>query len=581
MVTYQSIFKLILKHCKSKAIVSLVVLTLITVFPSAEIYVFNHLIGQISLGWNYGIIVDVISYLLLFLFLPQLSMAVYRYCSNSIKCKLDVILASDALKKTLNVSVTDIESGEGVNTAYRASQTQNNGIAQIFFDFIELIMIIMQFVIFAVSLRLIGILAAMIGALLILGVYRWKHALSNESIQFYWALDEEKRYIEMIYGMLLNREYACEICQYETQDWLFCEYETRKTKTNQKEYEFEKQMKKSGCKIDYIQAIACAGVILLSCLLVHYGFITAAWGITYIYASDKWINFVGKIVDKLNQYSIKKLSMTEYNKQIGKKDECGENQVRAEDIFPLEVQHLKYRYQNSVRDVLNGVELQIHKGEKVVLVGVNGSGKSTLIRLLMGFDMAKEGTVIYDGIPIEQCMECVRDCTTIMQQKFFKYNMTLGENIIVSDYENRNSHLLDHAVQWAELEGIIGKLRSKLDTEIIQGNQLSGGEWQKIALGRLKFRDRPFIVMDEPNAAVDASYEIGLYKKLMELGNGKTMFIVSHRLPICQLADKIIVMEKGKVVEVGTHKELMSVENGVYRHLFESQAELYADGDVI
>lgn len=115
------------------------------------------------------------------------------------------------------------------------------------------------------------------------------------------------------------------------------------------------------------------------------------------------------------------------------------------------------------------------------------------------------------------------------------------------------------------------------DTEIYGGGKLSGGEWQRMALARAKFRKRPFIILDEPNAAVDALYENRLYKKFYELTETCTTIIVSHRLSICRLADKIIVMKNGCIVEMGSHKELFNKVNGVYREMFISQSQLYAN----
>lgn len=238
---------------------------------------------------------------------------------------------------------------------------------------------------------------------------------------------------------------------------------------------------------------------------------------------------------------------------------------------------LHYKYRNNDQDIIRGVNFQINAGEKVVLVGANGAGKSTLIRLILGFDKANKGKILFNHIPISQSLESIRDHASFMRQHFFRYDLSLRDNIIISDVQNeRDQDKLSEAIKWAELEPIIEKLYEKLDTEMLQGSRLSGGEWQKVALTRTRYRNRRLIIMDEPNSAVDAAYEIKLYKKIMELGQDNTMIIVSHRLPICQMADNIIVMENGKVAEMGTHQELMQIEGGIYKRLFLSQAGLYA-----
>lgn len=576
-ITYKKIFYLVIKHCTLDVLFTIVCLSITALLPVFELKVFNFLINQVSAGLTRDMIVITVSYFILSLLLPIKFRILYNFCANRIKYHMDFILAGQALYKISTISVTNIESGEGVNNAYRASQTQSNGNVQIVFFLIELFFLVIQFILVSMSLGITGMLTIVIGIGLAYVMYKMKYKISDMNTHFYWSLQEENRYIDSIYSVFGNRSCACEVRQYGTEDWLYDNYQTRKIQNNQKEYEFTKKIRKLGIKVDYLQILAYIFIILVSYILINTSLITVTWGITCIYAGQKLIGLITQIVDKLNQYMIQRLMVDEYNKLQEKKDEYIESTETLETPIAIKVTDLHYKYVNSNKEALRGVSFQIEAGDKVVLVGANGAGKSTLVRLLLGFDKAHEGEIHFNCLPISKSIESMRENATFMSQRFFRYDLSLRDNIIISDtqYEGKPDKLRD-AVRWAEIETIIEKLDDKLDTEMLQGSRLSGGEWQKIALARTRYRNRKIVIMDEPNSAVDAAYELKLYQKIMELGQDNTMIIVSHRLPICQMANKIIVMVEGKVAEIGNHKDLIQIEGGIYKKLFMAQAGLYA-----
>lgn len=308
-ITYKKVIGLAFKHCAVEIIFSVVCLAATALLPILELKVFNRIIYQLRAGWTNEMLVNIVCYFLLSLLLPILFFTIYNFFANNIKYQLDLILAGQALYKTTRNSVTNIESGEGVNNAYRASQTQSNGIVQIVFSLIELFFLIIRFILVSLSLGMTGILTTVMGIGLVYVMYKMKNKLSNIYTQFYWSLQEENRYIESINSILINRSSACEVRHYETQDWLYDQYQTRKKQNNQKEYEFTIKMQKMGVRVDYLQSLAYIGIILISYILAYNDIITVTWGITCIYAGQKLIGLVTQIVDKLNEYMIQKLTI--------------------------------------------------------------------------------------------------------------------------------------------------------------------------------------------------------------------------------------------------------------------------------
>jgi len=577
-VSYKRIIILAFKQTPIQVIMILICLFVSSVLPMMELYTFNYIVNSIMESEIKIKTTYIVLYFILSILLPNLFYFLYSYIGTNIRKELDLSLAGNALHKSTTVSATNLETGEGVNNAYRASQTQSNGIVQVFFHLIELFSIGSKFILVLLSLGIAGVAPAMLGCLLAVIMYRIKYKLSEESAQFYWSIQEDNRYCESIYEVLNNRNYAGEIRLFDTYDWIFDNYYTRKVRNNKKESDFTKAIQRKGDRVEWLQVCVLAITMIVYYILSNYSVISAGKAVTYIYASTKIYGMIAQIVDKYNQYVMQRIMMDEYNRLQDKQDEYTDSSSNLSTPIQIDVRDLSYRYLNSNHNALDGVTFDIAAGEKVVLVGENGSGKTTLIRMLLGVDVAQKGEIYYNSIPIKQCLKCLRSHTTFMGQNHFRYDLSLKDNIIISDTQHEiNDERIEDAISWAGLDRVVRRLDKHLNTEMMQGNLLSGGEWQRVALARMKYRSKSFIVLDEPNSAVDAEYEVNLYRKLFKLSSGRTMIIVSHRLPICQIADKIIVMKEGKVAEIGTHSELINKEDGIYKLLFESQAKLYCE----
>jgi len=244
------------------------------------------------------------------------------------------------------------------------------------------------------------------------------------------------------------------------------------------------------------------------------------------------------------------------------------SEIKLENVF--------FSYPNTKRYALDKINLTIKKGEHVVIVGENGSGKTTLSKLLTGCFKPVLGKVLMDNQDISQIKpESILKNFSVVSQNFIHYNMTLRENITISDISNRdNDFVLDSAIKKANLEMVVEQCGGKdvLLGKEFGGYELSGGQWQKIAIARGIFRDAPIIILDEPTSALDPLIEAEILERFMEMSHNKTSIIISHRVGVCRLADKIIVMKHGKVVEIGKHEELIKL-GGEYTNIWNSQAK--------
>lgn len=246
----------------------------------------------------------------------------------------------------------------------------------------------------------------------------------------------------------------------------------------------------------------------------------------------------------------------------------------------LEFKNVSFRYPESKRYILKDFNLTIVSGEKVALVGENGAGKSTLIKLILRFYDPTSGEILLNGVNIKD-VDLNKWYSQIgaLFQDFIKYQFTFKENVIFGDVSKRNDlAAIKNAIQKAGADSYLKDLPNGIDQIVGKtfesGVDLSGGQWQKLALARAFFRDAPILILDEPTSAIDAKAEFEIFEKVGELQKDKSVIIISHRFSTVRNADRILVLEGGKIVEEGNHKELMK-KSGLYAELFELQAQGY------
>jgi len=241
---------------------------------------------------------------------------------------------------------------------------------------------------------------------------------------------------------------------------------------------------------------------------------------------------------------------------------------------------VSFAYPGGARQALTDITLTIHPGEKIALVGENGSGKTTLIKLLCRLYDPTAGRITLDGIDLRELdMLELRRAISVILQDYVQYNLPVKDNIWFGNVaEPPDRARLARAAQDAGAHEVIARLPRGYETVLGRmfedGEQLSIGEWQKIALARAFLRQAQIIILDEPTSSLDAKAEYEIFRKLHELTREQTAIMISHRFSTVRIADRIVVLDSGRIVECGSHAELMRLD-GHYAHLFELQAQHY------
>jgi ATP-binding cassette subfamily B protein len=243
-------------------------------------------------------------------------------------------------------------------------------------------------------------------------------------------------------------------------------------------------------------------------------------------------------------------------------------------------ENVGFRYQHSERWANRHLSFTLRAGERLALVGENGAGKTTLIKLITRLYDPTEGRILLDGVDLREYDPAeLRRQVGVIFQDYLRYQMTMAQNIAVGNIDRQSDReLIEAAARQSLAHTLAERLPARYDQELGRrfrsGVELSGGEWQKVALARAYMRDAQLLILDEPTAALDARAEYEVFQRFAELTAGRTAVLISHRFSTVRMADRILVLEKGEMLEAGSHEELLRA-GGRYAELFDLQASGY------
>ena len=340
-------------------------------------------------------------------------------------------------------------------------------------------------------------------------------------------------------------------------------------------------------KISMVPIVSQAFMQLASYVFVGlkavFGLITTGKCIMYVSSYTKLVESITGISDNFVQLKMESRYLSFFYDYMEIKNKRYDGTIptekRDDNVFEIEFRDVSFKYANADTWALRHVNQKITLGTKNAVVGKNGAGKTTFIKLLCRLYEPTEGQILLNGVDIRYYdNEEYAKLFAIVFQDFNLFSFPLGENV-AGDVEYDR----DRAVKCLESAGFgerLAKMEKGLDTPLYQyddenGVEISGGEAQKIAIARSLYKDAPFVIMDEPTSALDPVAEYEIYQRFDQMVEGKTSLYISHRMSSCRFCDNIIVFDEGKIIEQGSHDELMS-NKGLYSELWNAQAQYYA-----
>ncbi len=298
--------------------------------------------------------------------------------------------------------------------------------------------------------------------------------------------------------------------------------------------------------------------------------------------SNNISSLVGSFMTYNSIFLPRVLNVIEFFNWENENNESSEHlQFSQLDGFDLTFNHVTFKYPNTEIFILKDLSFNIKNGDKIALVGVNGAGKSTIVKLLLRMYEPDEGEILINGVNIQDYnVNSYRENFSACFQDIIHYSLTFAENIALSNLENIDKiDSIINAANASGLDSIQENWDKKHNTPLTRsfeddGVELSGGQWQKIAIARTFFKNAPFIILDEPSAALDPKAESQIFNSFSNLCGNKSGLLISHRLSSIMLVDKIMFLENGQIIESGTHNELMN-RDGIYAQMYTLQAEKY------
>lgn len=383
------------------------------------------------------------------------------------------------------------------------------------------------------------------------------------------------RYRDYLWEMFNDKTAVKEMRTMGFDQYLREQFKETRVEIDKELWEFSKKDALSLLFCDTIRVIGYTASVVLALVLtlsgkINIGLFGASIGafLSVQNETKKFLMDLGSLPEKIafakDYYTF--LDLTEEQKGSVQKKGLS-NSIRLEQ--------LEFTYPNAAAKTIKGVNLEIHKGEKIAIIGENGSGKTTLSKLVLGLYPVQNGTVTYDGEAVEELnQETLFQMISIIPQDFMRYSLTLRENICIADLgrSDADSDILD-VLALVDLDIDASGLDLTLGREF-DGLELSGGQWQKLSIARALFKKSEIIVMDEPTSALDPLIENQILMNFLTVAQGKTAIIVSHRTGLCRHVDRIVVMKAGEIVEVGSHSELIQ-RDGEYTRLYTTQEQWY------
>jgi ATP-binding cassette, subfamily B, bacterial len=393
-----------------------------------------------------------------------------------------------------------------------------------------------------------------------------------------------QRRLFMLKRLMAERDTAAELRTYGMRGFLLDQYQRVITAETAAELDVVRGQTLSRAVGTALSGVAGVGVWTVLGLLIATGRVplpAAASGVVALQTVRESLQLAVRSVNDLYEEALYFGDYTDFIARAAARLPPPESRPVPGPFRELTLDRVRLRYPATARPAVDDISLTLRAGETIALVGENGSGKTSLARLLAMLWMPDAGTVRWDGVPVDQLpRDGLRRHIAMVGQDVLRWPFTARENVQVGDVERADPDG-GRAVAAATAVGADAMIRALdhgydtlLDLTFVGGQELSGGEWQRLAAARATFRDAPLLICDEPSAALDARAEHALFRQLRSRGGDRTTVLISHRLANVRHVDRIYVLHEGRLVEQGSHDELISA-GGRYAELFTLQASGY------
>lgn len=511
------------------------------------------------------------------------------YLQSIFRIDLNYKMSVMILEKAKTLSLSDFENSEVYDKLRRA---QSEAIERPYAVFIILLSLVSQFLGLISSLAILLYWKPWVILLVVIiptisTIYMAKIGHLQYKIEY--ERSQERRKSWYLNYLMTNDIAFKEIKIYKLGDYLIKAYKDLNKRFIKQDKKIIKKRTLASFVIEILDQIVGGFILYLIVQSAYIGEILLGNTVAYIRSlSNIKGNMEGVLgsISAMYQNNLYIKQLFDFLEMPVKKEISISDSIPIEEIKTIEFINVSFKYPNREEYALKNISFKIRKGENISLVGENGSGKSTLVKLLSGFYDDYEGEILINGISIRQInKENLGSKIGIIFQDFNKYELTCRENIGLGNIDLIDSDIkLQDAIDKAYANEMVNNLPNGIDTQLgvwfSGGVQLSGGQWQRIALSRAFLRDADCYILDEPSASLDPISEHEIFRRTSDLTRDKISIFISHRLyNLRKISSKVLVLKEGKLIEQGTHEELMSL-NKHYRYLYDLQNTIDSVKDI-
>lgn len=481
--------------------------------------------------------------------------------------------------RVVSMPLIRFEDSEFHNEIWRAKMVVYNfGLVNYFYGFTDFIPNIVRFVGTICVIASFDVRFIPLAVLSVVPTFISKWVYNRELYRMRHEQTPLARRRDYLWDVLTGKDTVKELRTMQTEDYIKDKWTIARDEVLEQEFAFDMKSTNVFLFCDIFRLFGFAASIALAVYFASAGIITVGQFAACISAFGGLQAMTETIVGMVADQKMKADFVGDFYDFFDNATETEGDKPFHKFENEIAVRNVCFAYPANEKEVLHDVSFTIKKGERVVIVGENGSGKTTLSKLIAGVYDPDSGEVAYDGESTKAFERAsFYHHFSVISQDFVKYQLTMRENIGMSTPNQiHNDEKLLQSAKAANIEQIVRRVGG-LDTQLgreFDGVELSGGEWQKISIARGLNKDADIIILDEPTSALDPLVEYDILKKFVDLTEGKTSVIISHRVGLCRFADRIIVMQGGRVVGDGTHEELLG-NNAEYGRIWNEQAKWY------
>jgi ATP-binding cassette subfamily B protein len=505
----------------------------------------------------------------------------WRIYNPKVRERLHIRLHSDMFRQALRIDLEKYDDPEFYNDFIFSMDTSFSHVTGLVEDTGKLInRIVASLTLTGVLFSIDALMATIIFAVSVLRIVL--STLKNKSNFRYSSeinnLSRKDAYIKRVFKL---PDYAKELRTTHVRENLLREHERN---TENKLRVIKRYGTQIGILLSIIAVVNEATTIGLMILMLYKVMVTGSVGLGgFAVAMNavwrvSWL--LSDLVDRVMKYHEHGLYIEKMMSFMQCEPKIVDGTLEAGSFERLCLKGLEFSYTENAPRALDGVDIEIKRGEKIAIVGYNGAGKTTLTKLIMRLYDPTSGEILYNGKQLsDYTVGSLRGRMAAVFQDWRIFAGSIAENVVGGEYDPRNEDRVLAALQKSTFDSKLDKLTHGLDTQLTkefekEGTQLSGGESQKIAIARAFYKDADLIILDEPSSALDPDAEYSLNQAIAQYAEGRTVIFISHRLSTTRHADRIYMFDSGKLVESGTHDELISL-GGKYAYMFNLQAEKY------